>query len=262
MTLPPETPLWWYLLALGMASVLIGIAKSGFGGGFGLLAVPLVANALPVDRALGTWLGILIFADLFAIWQHRHHRSWRHLRWLCYGAVPGILVGTVVIWQFRQIGGLTVALNLVVGTVCILFVLLQCYRLLGGRVPSIGSGPTGGVGSGLVAGAVSTLAHSAGPVISIYLLEQRLSKHLLVGTMVSYFFLMNWAKVPSYIGLGLIQRQNLVEAMLWMPVVPLGSLLGMWMLHRVRQRPFTLIMYLGAAIAGSRMIYKGVIEII
>ena len=37
----------------------------------------------------------------------------------------------------------------------------------------------------------------------------------------------------------------------------IGSLLGIWMHRRVPERPFTLIMYLGAAAAGIRMVYKG-----
>ena len=70
MNIPADTPMWWYITAMGLACLLIGVAKSGFGGGIGFLAVPLVAAALPVERALGVWLPILMFADVFAVWQH------------------------------------------------------------------------------------------------------------------------------------------------------------------------------------------------
>ena len=43
--------------------------------------------------------------------------------------------------------------------------------------------------------------------------------------MVMYFFLMNWAKVPSYLVRRLIDRHTLLESVLWLPVVPIGSVL-------------------------------------
>ena len=43
MVQPPEgIPHWWFITALVLAVLILGIAKSGFGGGIGILAVPLV----------------------------------------------------------------------------------------------------------------------------------------------------------------------------------------------------------------------------
>ncbi len=258
--LPDGTPLWWYLTAISTAVVIIGIAKAGFGGGIGILAVPLIANALPAQRALGVMLPILIFADLFAVWHHRRHCSWRHFRWTIVGAVVGVAAGTAVLWRFEHSpAGLTALLNLTVGAICLVFVLLQFYRMLGGKFPHIPPGPGGGAGAGGVAGAVSTLAHSAGPVMSIYFLEQKMEKRLLVGTMVFFFFALNCTKLPTYFGLGLINRATLVESTLFFPLVPVGAVIGIWMLKRLPQKPFTFIMYAAAGVAGARMIYKGLV---
>jgi len=256
--LPDDTALWWYLTAMSAAVIIIGLAKAGFGGGIGILAVPLIANALPAQRALGVMLPILIFADLFAIYHHRHHASKPHLRWTLSGALLGVALGTAVLWMFTESPAhLTTMLNLSVGTICVGFVLIQGYRLLGGFIPHIPPGPGSGVVSGAVAGTVSTLAHSAGPVMSIYLLEQRMEKQLLVGTMVWFFFILNITKLPTYLGLSFITSQTLIESALFFPLVPVGALLGLMMLKRLPQKPFTLILYAGAALAGARMIYKG-----
>jgi len=252
---PAETAIWWYITALGLGVLVIGIAKAGFGGGVGILAVPLVANALPAERAIGVMLPILIFADLFSVWGHRKGVSWKHMGPMLLGSVVGVGLGTWALWSFQETGRLTWALNLAVGSVCLVFVCLQIYRMFGGYVPRIPPGPAGGASCGGVAGIVSTLAHAAGPIISLYLLEQRLNKSRLVATMVLYFLVLNCLKLPTYFGLGLITPRTLVESACFAAFVPVGVLTGLWMHKRLAERPFVVIMYLGAAAAGARMLY-------
>jgi hypothetical protein len=256
---PAGVPLWWYICALGLGAMIIGIAKAGFGGGITVLSVPLVANALPADRAIGVLLPILIMADVAAVWHHRRHRSGPHLLWTVSGALIGMAVGGAYLWMLQETGRLTTALNLLVGSICVLFVLIQCYRLMGGKVPQVPTGPRSGVAAGTIGGVTSMLSHSAGPIMSIYLLEQRLPRQLLVGTLVIFFFVINCIKVPVYIGLHLMTWPTMVEALLFGPFVPVGTLLGIWMHRRIPEKPFAFIMYAGAAIAGSRMIYLAVI---
>ncbi|GAB4187231.1 MAG: hypothetical protein Kow00105_01840 [Phycisphaeraceae bacterium] len=257
--IPADTPTWWYVLALGLGVLVIGIAKAGFGGGIGILAVPLVANALPAERAIGVMLPILIFADLFSVYSHRRAVSWHHLRPLLVGALLGVALGTVVLWSFQDTGRLTWALNLMVGGVCVLLVALQLFRLAGGHVPRIPPGSVGGCLSGTLAGVVSTIAHAAGPVVNLYLLEQQLNKARLVATMVVFFLVLNCMKLPTYFTLGLINTRTAVESVLFAVFVPVGIVVGLWMHRRLAEKPFTVIMYLGAAAAGGRMLYKALL---
>lgn len=239
------------------AVLIIGIAKSGFGGGIGILAVPLLALALNPEVAVGVLLPILILGDIVALIQHRKFRSWRHLRWAFVGGAVGIGVGTILFWVFRSSEVMATALNLTVGGVCVVFVGIQVYRMLGGKVPAVPDNAASGVTAGGVAGVVSTLAHSAGPVMTIYLLEHKLEKRILVGTLVLFFFLLNLAKLPTYVGFGLINGKTLLASAIMLPLVPVGSLLGLWMHRVIAERPFTFIMYAGAAAAGLRMVWKG-----
>ena len=261
MPAPPDgTQLWWYVTALSLGVIIIGIAKAGFGGGIGILAVPLVANALPADRAIAFMLPILILADIFSNLHHRKQkgRSWPHLRWLLAGAVVGIGVGTLILAWLDDVGSLNVALNAVVGSLCLILVAMQCWRLVGWHLPRIPPGPWGGRATGLVAGTVSTLAHSAGPITSIYLLEQRFDKRHFTGTILLFYLVGNIAKLPTYLGLGLIDVHTMVESIWFLPLVPVGTLLGFWMHHRVPEKPFTVVIYLGTAAAAARMLYMAV----
>ncbi len=252
----PEDATLWSLAALGAAVLIIGIAKAGFGGGVAIVAVPLTAAAMPPERAIGVLLPLLIAADLFANAAHFRHQSGPHLKWLLVGGITGIVAGTAVMLALQERGLLTFALNLMVGSICLFFVAVQCYRLLGGSVPRIPPGPVGGHSTGLVAGLTSTIAHSAGPIVSIYLLEQRMEKRLLVGTMVLFFLIVNVAKLPTYFGMGLINPSTLWAGLWTLPLIPVGVWLGLWMHKRIPEKPFVAVMYLGAAAAAGNMLYR------
>ncbi|MEM8737391.1 MAG: sulfite exporter TauE/SafE family protein [Planctomycetota bacterium] len=288
-TLIPEgIPVAVGLAALAGAVLITGIAKSGFGGGVGILAVPLVAVALDAQLAVGVMLPILLAADLVAVAQHRRDRSAPHLRWALIGGVLGIAVGTTLLGYFTiqeaappiataadpgsinsaaalapatasAAAGqsLATALNLTVGGVCLLLVGLQLYRMFGGRVPRIPRHRAAGITAGGLAGFVSTLAHAAGPVMTVYILDQGLDKRRIVGTLVLYFFVINWFKVPTFLALGFITPHTLSVSGLLILLVPLGSLLGLWLNRVIPEKPFTLVMYAGAGLAGVWLVVKG-----
>ncbi len=259
LPVPPDgVAAWWYWVALAAAVTLTGVSKTGFGGGIAILAVPLIATTLDdAERTLGFMLPMLIFADLFAVHHHRGNQSWPHVRWVLGGAVAGIAACTgLLLWLRESLGTLNPVLMLTVGAVCLLFVLIQCWRLFGGPLPHVPAAPWAGQVAGFFAGSVSTLAHSAGPVVSVYLLEQRLDKRRFAGTMVVVFFFINLSKVPGYLYLGLINPRTLVETLWFLPWVPLGNLIGGWMHRRVPEKPFTVIIYLATAAAATHLIVK------
>ncbi|HEX7010466.1 MAG TPA: sulfite exporter TauE/SafE family protein [Phycisphaeraceae bacterium] len=247
---------WLYALCVGGAAILVGIAKAGFGGGIGILAVPLMALVLPPQDMLGVMLPVLMFGDVMSLPHHWGGHSQRHFAWLIVGAAMGIAVGTLLLWWLRQTHAMAQVLNLVIGGVCLAMVAVQCYRLVGGRLPRIPPHPLAGRVTGLVAGVASTLTHAAGPVISIYLLEQRLEKRKLVGTAVLFAFVGNLLKLPTYLGLGLISRHTMGQSLWCLPLVMLGTFSGAWLHHRVPERPFAAVIYLGAAASAAHMVVK------
>src|SRR5687767_1278409 len=90
-TLPIVTQPAFYAVALP-AVLLMGMAKSGFLGGFGSLAVPLMALAMPVPQAAAIMLPLLAVMDaagLQRLWQQRDPALLRLL-------LPAGLLGTVV----------------------------------------------------------------------------------------------------------------------------------------------------------------------
>ena len=70
--IPPNIEPWWYYTCVGLAVLITGISKSGFGGGVGILAIPVMSIVVGSDRMLGIMLpasiaGVLVnLAALFA----------------------------------------------------------------------------------------------------------------------------------------------------------------------------------------------------
>jgi uncharacterized membrane protein YfcA len=243
---------------MGLAVVITGIAKAGFGGGIGILALPVMALVVSPKTMLGTMLPVLIAADILSNLHYIGQREWRYLTPLLSGAVIGVIGGTLALaWldggdeaQFQS------ALQLLIGAICLAVVLMQVFRLTGRELPTLPQHPVSGGTVGFVAGFVSTLSHSAGPIVSIYLLQEKVAKQRLVGTLLLYFLLINCAKVPTFVYFKMITPQTLRDSIWMIPLLPVGTLAGAWMNKRVPEKPFAAIMYAAAGVTAAWLVYK------
>ena len=81
---------WGFYAVAVPAVLLLGISKSGFGAGFGSLAVPLMALSVSVPQAAAILMPVLLVMDLLGIAAFRKDFDRRLLRFL----LPWGLVGT------------------------------------------------------------------------------------------------------------------------------------------------------------------------
>ena len=79
-----------------------------------------------------------------------------------------------------------------------------------------------------------------------------------------YFLIGNTLKLPTYCllpmksGRPLVNADTLHDSLWFIPLIPLGTMLGAWMHHRVPEKPFAAIMYTAAGATAAMMIYKAV----
>lgn len=233
-------PLELWLLA-GLAVVLIGASKAGFGSGVGVVATPLVALALPVADAVALLLPLLLVGDLFAVRHYRRSYDRASLRLLLPSAVVGIVLGSLFFDLFSEQERV---LKIGIGVISLLFVLYQVAggalsRALGRRPPN----RTLGVAFGAVAGFTSTVAHVGGPPLTMYLLSQNLSRRIFVGTSAWFFLIVNALKLIPFTILGLLVVSNLLVVAILLPLVYLGIRLGLVLVRVVNERSFNLVVY-------------------
>jgi uncharacterized membrane protein YfcA len=250
MGMIPAEGLFWGTAVLTI--LLVGIAKGGFGSGPAAIATPLLSLVMPVADAAALLLPILILADLFVIGQYRRSADKSNLRTLLPGALVGVLLGALFFYQFINNERV---LKTGIGLIAVGFVL---YQMMGSRLSAAlpARKPPGWVGSlvGIIAGFISTLAHVGGPVVVIYLLPQRLSRQLFVGTAAAFFFIVNTVKLLPYGALGLLKVGNLWTTLLLLPVAYIGVRLGVWLNQRFSERWFNITMYTILLLVGTQLI--------
>lgn len=241
---------WQTWLLAALAVLFIGLSKAGFGGGLGMLTTPLCALAFPPKEAVGMVLPLLCAGDLFSLAHYWRKWDARNLKYLLPGAAAGIVIGVHFIGQFspRQ-------LNIAIGVIAVTFVAFQVFREIIFRAEgAFAPNHAVGVPIGTLAGVTSSFAHGAGPVVSMFLMPQRLPKEIFVGTNVLVFFWINWIKVPFFVANGVITTGTLLKSLYLLPLVPVGVWLGVWLNRRVSEKWFVRIVLLALFLSGVQLI--------
>ena len=79
---------------------------------------------------------------------------------------------------------------------------------------------------GFLGGIVTMMANAAGPLFSLFLLEQKLDKETYVSTRAWAFFIINLAKLPFYMALGLFSLESVQVSLYGLPGLAIGSFIG------------------------------------
>lgn len=248
-----SSPLFWLLGIIGV--IFTGISKSGFAGGAGVLAVPLLALVIPPADAVVLVLPLLLLMDVQTITRHRRNLDRAQLLALLPAALLGVGLGSALLGVMPA-----AALQWLLGLISIAFAGLQwrALRRQPAVVPETVSAPQRGPAmlAGVVAGTTSTLIHAGGPPLNMYLARCQLPKARWIGTAAVFFFSVNVVKVPAYAVLGLWRPDLLLLAALLIPAGWLGVHLGHRIQQRLSERQFVQVVLVALAGTGVLLIMK------
>jgi len=239
-------------LVAAFAVLITGISKSGLGGALGGLAVPFLSLWISPRNAAAVMLPILIAMDMVGIRAWSGKADWRDLKVLIPGALIGIVLGTLAfgVMSDQLVKGL-------IGLIAVGFTLDRLLRHRGQATTEQRPPRIFGWLSGVGAGFTSTLAHAGGPPVMIYLLSWRQPRETFVATTVFFFSVINLAKLPFYIALGLFSIDTLTMSALLLPLVPVGVWIGMRLLQRIPERPFYLFATAALGLSGVKLLWDG-----
>ncbi len=248
MLLPITDP-YFYVVAVP-AILLLGISKSGFGAGFGSLAVPMMALAITVPQAVAICMPLLLVMDLFGIAALRKDFDQALLKFLLPYALLGTAIGTLL---FQVLSPSAVA-----GIVGVLTLLFLAQRV---AFPPKSNSPAlpkwmGGILT-TVSGFTSFVAHAGGPPISVYLIPLKLKPIVFTGTMAYLFFFVNLSKWGPYAWLGLLNWENLMTSLVLMPLAPMGVWLGVRIARTINMTLFYRLVYVGMFLTSIKLIWDG-----
>ncbi len=232
------------------AVLLLGVSKSGFGAGFGSLAVPLMALAVSVPQAAAILMPVLLVQDVLGITAYRRDFDRALLKFLLPCGLAGTLVGTLL---FRALSAHAVA-----GIVGVFTLLFLAQRLLFPPRPDdpLPSRRVGGVLT-VISGFTSFIAHAGGPPINAYVIPLRLSPVVFSATMAYFFFAVNLSKWIPYAWLGLLDWRNLATSLVLLPLAPLGVWIGVRIARRIDVVWFYRFIYAGMLLTGLKLTWDG-----
>lgn len=235
--------LFWLLAIVGV--LLTGISKSGFAGGAGVVAVPILALVMPVPQAAALMLPLLIVMDIKAIQLYRQHINKRVLFSIIPAALAGIIIGSLLLTYTPGS-----VLEVTLGVISILF---ACWQSL---TPFFGKMRGAGILWGMISGITSTLIHAGGPPINIYLIAKALPKLTWLATSAIFFGVMNIIKVIPYSLTGQWQTEILWLSLILAPVAYLGIWLGHAIQHRFSEQHFMAICRVLLFVSGLLLLTK------
>lgn len=238
---------WFYAVAIP-AVLLMGLSKSGFGSGFGALAAPMMALAIPVPQAAAILLPLLAIMDALGLMALLRQADWKLLRLLLPAGLTGSMIGFA---SFGLFSAPTVAG--IVGVVTLGFLAVRLFFPPKADAPPPGRG--WGFFLGATSGYTSFVAHAGGPPVAFYVLPMKLEPIRYTATMAVLFAAINLSKWVPYGMLGLLDMRNLATSAVLAPLAPLGVWAGIRMARRIQAQLFYRLVYLGMFLTGLKLVW-------
>ncbi len=240
-----------FYVVTATAILITGISKSGFGGGLGVMSVPLMSLFIAPQFAAAILMPILLAMDIIIVWHYRARWSRKVVMVLLPGALIGLALGAATFQAMNAD-----VIRFLVGILAMVFVAQYVLHRRRETKPRQTPGPLVFM-LGTVSGFASFVAHAGGPPVKGFLLRQRLEKSVFVGTNTMFFFSMNAIKSLAYGAMGQLTPESLKVSLWLSPVLVLGIGLGM-LLHRfVDQSMFIRIVYGFLFLTGLRLLWDG-----
>lgn len=238
------------LLMAAAAALCIGLSKSGLSG-TATLNVVLMAQAFGAKASVGLVLPLLIVADFMGFYINRHGGSWRRILPMVSPAVLGVVAGYFLLDTIDNSTARTVIGWLIIGLLGFKLVLDAGQ----GALQVLTGHKAFSWAMGTCAGVTTMLANAAGPVMTIYLLSQKLEKKEHLGVFSRFFLFINLFKVPFSADLGIINPKSLLTNVVLLPMVVVGILLGWQILKRIPQKPFEWTLFVMTLVAAAWLIH-------
>ena len=236
---------------LVISALLVGINKTAVPG-LGVIPVMLLASYFETGLSAGLQLGMIAICDLMAVIWYRRGADWKIILRLLPWALAGLAVGAVILRLLpandntlmrRLIGAI------VLGLAVISFVK---SRLAPDKIPT-------GMGAsaffGILLGTTTQLANAAGPVSSIYFLSMKLDKARYMGTAAWFFLIVNYIKIPIFVCEGRITSQSVMMNFIFIPVMVIGAVLGVFFFRKIPQKVFDAIIQVFVVVAAVKMLF-------
>ncbi len=233
-----------------VAGLCVGLSKAGVAG-MGIVVVPMMASIFPAAESVGILLPMLIAGDLLGVSYYRRHAVWREIGKAMPLLVAGVIFGFVFM---KYVTFSDAGLKQFIGGVVLLMLALGQWQKSrnSGQLPAMHWSVC--IFLGLLGGFTTMTANAAGPVMTLYLLYLGLQKNTFIGTGAWLFLIINLFKFPFQWELGSVTGQSLLYDLLLVPLILIGFVAGIKLIHWIPQKAFHTFVTIMVALAAVKLL--------
>lgn len=243
---------WTYIGVIALAACLIGLSKGGVGGpGPVSLTAPLLSFIMPVPQAVGLVLPLLIFADIFALRAYWKQWDMRYVQLMLPAGVVGVAIGVLLLSRLDE-----QTLRYILGVFTLIAVI---YKLANDSLKSITYTPQDWHGylAGAASGFGSAIANVGAPPFTAYMLMQKVTPTVFIGTTTLFFAIINLLKLPGFLSTNVINIEQLLGIAWVLPLIPINVWIGSYIVKRINPLVFEWLIISLLAWAGVTLLIGG-----
>ncbi len=241
------------LVALFFVALSIGMGKSGLPG-INLPSVAVMAHIFGAKASTGVILPILMIGDIFGVYFYKKYVKLTEVFRLLLPAATGVILGAILgnsinDSQFKFIMSIVIL-------ICVAFLIHKEIKnnKNGTNIPS--SSKVLYILIGVLSGFSSMIGNAAGPIFAVYLLAMQYKKNKYIAVTAVFFFAVNWIKLPFHVFLwNTINWQTLKIIPLVIPIIFLGSFLGVFIAKRINEKKYRIFIITMTVIAALQLMF-------
>ncbi len=241
-----------HVIAAVLATSLIAMVKGAFGGGFGLVGIPILSLVMDPVTAGAIVAPLFIPMDIVAL-KYYPPRTW---------SMPDIKVLVPAMAIGIGLGTLTIALldaRFVSIAIAVVSLLFAAHWYAGGQKPTVAPRNDWHAAlAGTVSGVATMIAHSGTPPLAMYLLRLGLAKEVYVGTTTIYFTVGNAIKVWPWLIIGRPTAAMWTLIAICVPVAMIGVWVGWRLNQHLDQRRLYQGCYAILVLTSLKLLWDGI----
>ena len=239
----------WALAACAVVVFFAYMLRGATGFGAGVVAIPALALAMPLNVVIPVVTTLGIVASLGQSVQEFRHVDWRALRGLALPSLAGLALG---LWLFASLDQ-----RLLLRAFAAFIIVYGLWSLAPRRpriaLPRAALAVAAGGSGGLVA---TLFGGMAGPFYAIYLRALALDKRRFRASISSVLLGLGLVRAGGYGSLGFYDRRALALLVLLAPVMVVAMLAGDRWHARLDQAKFERVVALLLAASGVALLFK------
>jgi len=207
-----------------------GLVNNITGFGAAMVAMPFIANSIPLETAVPASTLIVLTLNLQVGWAYRRHIKWRRLGYLFLGGVGGAAAG-VLLHRAADNNGLRLGMGLfLIGYAA------YCLAARDGGPRRLG--PAWGVGAGFASTLLGALFGFNGPPLALYVARSGWTQEDSKGVFGACFIMTGATILASQILAGIHNVQTVTGYLVGCPGALLGGMLGLSLSRFVSQKAY------------------------